>query len=88
MTRKKATAGQITHEELIAEIERIDRGGGDGATVTELVEQTGKSRDSVLRRLRVLAREGRLIVSRKQIVTIHGVSAWTPCYTILKRKQS
>jgi hypothetical protein len=45
---------KITHEELLAEIERIDRSGSDGATVTELVEQTGLSRDTILGRLRVM----------------------------------
>jgi len=87
MTRQKSTHGQITHEELIAEIERIDRSGSDGATVTELAEQTGKSRETILSRLRVMARQGRLVVGRKQIATIHGLPGWAPCYKVLKQKR-
>jgi hypothetical protein len=78
---------KITHEELLAEIERIDRSGSDGATVTELVEQTGLSRDTILGRLRVTAREGRLAVGRKPITTIHGLPGWVPCYKVLKRRR-
>ena len=77
---------EITHEELLAEIERIESGNQDGATVTELAEQTGRSRDVILSRLKLAAKEGRLIVGRKVIRSIDGRPAWAPCYKIVKRQ--
>ena len=74
------------HEELLAEIERIESGNQDGATVTELVEQTGRSRPVILSRLKVAAKEGRLIVGRKVIHSIDGRPLWAPCYKIVKRQ--
>ena len=76
----------ITHEELLAEIERIENGNQDGATVTELAEQTCRSRAVILSRLKVAAKEGRLIVGRKVIHSIDGRPSWAPCYKIVKRK--
>jgi hypothetical protein len=76
----------ITHEELLAEIERIEGGQQDGATVTELVEQTGRSREVILGKLKIAAREGRLVVGRKSVRSIDGRPLWAPCYKVVKRQ--
>ena len=78
---------QITHEELLAEIERIDSGRNDGATVTELVAETGRSRLMILNRLKAAASEGRLVVGRKRIVSIDGRPMTAPCYKVVRKKR-
>jgi hypothetical protein len=79
---------EITHEELLAEIERVENGQADGATVSELVEQTGRSRPMILARLKAAAKEGRLVVGRKIVPSIDGRPMWSPCYKIVQRKPS
>jgi len=76
----------ITLEELLAEVERIDGSHQDGATVTELAEQTGRSRLVILNRLKAAAKEGRLVVGRKPVRSIDGRPLWAPCYKITKRQ--
>jgi hypothetical protein len=76
----------ITHEELLAEIERIEGDQHDGATVTELVEQTGRSREMILGKLKAAAREGRLMVARKVVLSIDGRPLWAPCYKVVRRE--
>lgn len=77
---------EITHEELLAEIERVEKSRADGATVSELVEQTGRSRSMILARLKAAAKEGRLVVGRKIVHSIDGRPLWSPCYRIVNRK--
>jgi hypothetical protein len=77
---------QITHEELLAEIERSEGGQHDGATVTELVEQTGRSRELILDKLKAAAKEGRLVIARKVVRSIDGRPLWAPCYKVVKRQ--
>lgn len=77
---------EITHEELLAEVERVENGHDDGATVTELAEHTGRSRLVILNRLKAAAKEGRLVVGRRVIRSIDGRPLWAPCYKIVKRQ--
>jgi len=90
MSRRSDTAerAQITHEELVAEIERIDKEHSDGASVTELAAKTGRSRETILARLKTAAAEGRLVVGRKRVFSIDGRPTMVPCYKVLRRKRA
>jgi hypothetical protein len=77
----------ISYEELLAEMEWIDVGSSDGVTVTEIAEHTGKTRPAIIKQLKALAKEKRLVVGRKRVPMIDGRTTTVPCYRVASQKK-
>lgn len=78
---------EITIEHILLELECIATENASGATVTELVQSTGLSRDVVLKRLHIALGRGVLRVGRKAIASIDGRMNLIPCYQIVSREK-
>lgn len=59
----------------------------DARTTKQLMEATGRCRDTIMRSLSVLARQGRLGVHRIQRPSLDGYLRTTTAYTILPQKR-
>ena len=75
----------ITHEEWFAELERIGvlAGDADGATVTELVDASGRGDNWVRNKVRLGIRAGVIEIVRKQMTTIDGRQTLVPAYRMI-----
>lgn len=79
-------AEQITREEWLAELERLQQQGrqDEGRTARELAEVWKCSTKLALIRLQRLAAEGRLAVGRRRGFRLDGTAYLTPVYRLKK----
>jgi hypothetical protein len=78
---------EITVEEWLKEIEKIERLKGEGHTVSELADIWGLSKNLTRRRIEKASRAGWVTVSRRQRMTIDGRACQSPCYQFSKPKE-
>ena len=86
-------ADVITHEEWIAELERLQQAepasGDDGMTVREMIDSIGwkpgkGSRERMREMLRPLVESGRVICGTSRRVSLDGRRQWVPVYRFTK----
>ncbi len=74
------TGPQFSIEELLRSLGELP--GGEGATVEELAETKGRSREWVRRRLQQLNKDGLLEVSFRNAKDVVGRTIHTPVYRL------
>lgn len=82
---------RITSDEWIAELDRLasisTQADSDLLTVVEMCEQSGYSKNKLLRYLKSANKAGRLIVGRKQGIDIAGRDTSMPAYKIISEQK-
>lgn len=79
---------EITHEEWLADLERLDLAkDSDGMTTDEIAEATGLSRRRVQQQLKIAHESGILKVTKRRYVRYDGETNWQKCYRIVKRNK-
>lgn len=79
------STSDITVNEWLAELERLQRRSDEGATTDELAEAWGCHRMTALVRLRQLVRQGRVVCGFRQSERIDGRPYRVPVYRIKPR---
>ena len=80
----------ITQTEFLAELDRlglIDQGDNTSYTSLELAAHTNRSQQWVRNKLKILQKEGRLVITKKLQKSLSGESRYVTSYSILPRKE-
>ena len=62
-------------------------GGGEGCTVTEMVEATGLQHDAIRNLLRPMVMAGTVRAAKKRMLAMDGVYRMAPSYVLVEERE-